>query len=235
MSAQNPSSPSPVSDRRPHHAHWPKRLPHAITPPQTSLWMNLAISAQRYPDKPALAFLGEVMSYAELARQAERMAAFLHSLGVEQGDRVILDMQNSPQLVVAHFAILRANAVVVPVNPMNRAEELKHYITDPDVKVAITTGDLAPELARASNALPAPKRLLHLIVTQFTDAFDPGTAGDDAPPEAWSSWLQTRHPLPALEGGQVHDWSEVLLNAHVLPEVIAGPDDLAALTFGSVM
>ena len=54
-------------------------------------------------------------------------------------------MQNCPQLVMAHFAILRANAVVVPVNPMNRAEELKHYITDPDTKVAITTGDLAAE------------------------------------------------------------------------------------------
>jgi nitrogen regulatory protein PII len=51
--------------------------------------------------------------------------------------------KNCPQLVMAHFAILRANAVVVPVNPMNRAEELKHYITDPDTKVAITTGDLA--------------------------------------------------------------------------------------------
>ncbi|MFO6419644.1 long-chain fatty acid--CoA ligase [Hylemonella sp. W303a] len=233
MSAQNTSSPLSVSHRHPHYAHWPKRLPHAITPPQTSLWTNLAVSAQRYADKPAMAFLGQVMSYSELARQAERMAAFLYSLGVEHGDRVILDMQNSPQLVVAHFAILRANAVVVPVNPMNRAEELKHYITDPDVKVAITTGDLASELARASNALPAPQRLLHLIVTQFTDAFDPGAANDDAPPEAWSSWLQTRHPLPTLEGGQAHDWSHVMQNALVPPSISAGPNDLAALPYTS--
>ncbi len=49
-------------------------------------------------------------------------------------------MQNCPQLVDRAFAILRANAVVVPVNPMNRAEELKHYITDPDAKVIVTTG-----------------------------------------------------------------------------------------------
>ena len=77
----------------------------------------------------------------------------------------MLDMQNCPQLVIAHFAILRANAVVVPVNPMNRAEELKHYITDPDAKVAITTGDLAAELAKASNALPPKERLAHMIVT----------------------------------------------------------------------
>ena len=110
-------------------------------------------------------------------------------------------MQNCPQLVIAHFAILRANAVVVPVNPMNRAEELKHYITDPDAKVAITTGDLAAEIAKASDALPPSERLAHLIVTQFTDAFDPDVRGDDARAAAWRDWLLTRHPLPALDGG----------------------------------
>jgi acyl-CoA synthetase (AMP-forming)/AMP-acid ligase II len=86
------------------------------------------------------------------------MAAYLHGLGVKKGDRVIVLMQNSSQLVLAHYAIFRANAVVVPVNPMNTAEELKHYITDSGAKVAITTADLAPELAKASNALPRPKR-----------------------------------------------------------------------------
>src|SRR6185436_1543444 len=119
----------------------------------------------------------------------ERLAGTLHALGVRRGDRVILDMQNCPQLVIAHFAILRANAVVVPVNPMNRAEELKHYIVDPDAKVAITTGDLAPELARASDALPPAQRLAHLIVTQFTDAFDAAVEGDEAPPPQWRDWL----------------------------------------------
>ncbi|MFX9228081.1 AMP-binding protein, partial [Acinetobacter baumannii] len=78
-------------------------------------------------------------------------------------------MQNSSQLVLAHYAIFRANAVVVPVNPMNTAEELKHYITDSGAKVAITTADLAPELAKASNALPQSEALQHLLVTRFTD------------------------------------------------------------------
>jgi fatty-acyl-CoA synthase len=156
--------------QRPHHKFWPKRLPHALTPPQTSLWTNLAVSALRYPDKAAIVFFGRIHSYRALMEQAERLAARLHALGVRKGDRVVLDMQNCPQLVIAHFAILRANAVVVPVNPMNRAEEIKHYITDPDARVAITTGDLAPEIVRASDALPAGQGLSHLVVTQFTDA-----------------------------------------------------------------
>src|SRR4030095_286218 len=159
---------------RPHYKFWPRRLPHALNPPATSLWDNLEISARRYPDKPALVFFDRVFSYRELMDKAQRLAAALSALGVKKGDRVMLDMQNCPQLVIAHFAILRANAVVVPVNPMNRAEELKHYIHDPDARVAITTADLAAEIARASDALPQHERLAHMIVSHFTDTFDPG-------------------------------------------------------------
>ena len=219
--------------QRPHYKFWPKRLPHSMVPPQTSLWDNLAISARRFPDKTAIAFFGRRHSYAEVAAQAERLAARLHELGVRRGDRVILCMQNCPQLIVAHFAILRANAVVVPVNPMNRAEELKHYITDPDAKVAITTGDLAPELARASDALPAGERLQHLIVTQFTDAFDAGATNENEPPAAWRDWLLTRHPLPALAGGQALAWTEALATRQPPPPLEAGPDDLAILPYTS--
>ena len=218
---------------RPHYKFWPQRLPHSITVPATSLWHNLAVNAARYPGKPALVFFGSEISYAEFAAQAERLAGTLHALGVRRGDRVILDMQNCPQLVIAHFAILRANAVVVPVNPMNRAEELKHYITDPDAKFAITTGDLAPELAKASNALAPEDRLAHMIVTQFTDTFDPEVTGDEAPAPAWRDWLLTQHPLPALEGGAVMRWTEALAAGHPPPEHVVGAGDMALLPYTS--
>ena len=218
---------------RPHFKFWPKRLPHHLDPPATSLWDNLEISARRYPGKAALVFFGRVHTYGELRATAERLAARLHALGVRKGDRVMLDMQNCPQLVIAHFAILRANAVVVPVNPMNRAEELKHYISDPDAKVAITTADLAAEIARANDALPAGERLAHMIVSQFTDAFDPDASGADAMPPAWQDWLLTRHPLPALAGGKVMSWLQALDNAEPLPPLEAGPSDLAVLPYTS--
>lgn len=218
---------------RPHHKFWPKRLPPAITPPATSLWDNLAISARRYPDKPAIVFFGRTFPYAEVQRQAERLAARLHALGVRKGDRVMLDMQNCPQLLIAHFAILRANAVVVPVNPMNRAEELKHYITDPDAKVAITTADLAPEIAKADAQLPAGQRLAHMVVTQFTDAFDPQAANAGPMPEAWKPWLLTQYPLPQLASGQVMAWTDALANELPLPALDVGPEDLAVLPYTS--
>ena len=218
---------------RPHHKFWPQRLPHAITVPATSLWHNLQTSAERYPDKTALVFFGRETTYRELATQADALAGTLHALGVKRGDRVVLDMQNCPQLVIAHFAILRANAVVVPVNPMNRAEELKHYISDPDAKVAITTGDLAAELAKASDGLPPAERLTHLIVTQFTDAYDVDVAGDEAPAAAWRDWLATRHPLPEFEGGQAMSWSYALAADQPAPPHVVGANDMALLPYTS--
>lgn len=214
---------------RPHHRFWPRRLPHRIQPPSTSLWTNLEISARRYPDKPALVFFDRTTTFRQLHDQAERLAAHLAHAGVRAGDRVILLMQNCPQWVVAHFAILRANAVVVPVNPMNRAEELKHTITDPDVKVAICAADLAADLLQASAELPQDQRLAHLVVAHYQDAF-----GDQAElPAAWEPWLRARHPLPLLPGGQVTDWVEALACAAPPPVHDRQPSDLCVLPYTS--
>jgi fatty-acyl-CoA synthase len=221
-------APEPMTERA-HHAFWPKRLPRSIRPPQTSLWFNLVVSAHRYPDKPALVFFDRELSYRELHDQAERVAAHLQASGVQAGDRVILLMQNCPQWVVAYYAILRANAVVVPVNPMNRSEELKHCITDPDARVAICAADLAGELLKASAELPAEQRLQHVLVSHYSDAMGPAAEV----PEAWQSWLGTRHPLPELPGGQVSDWLDALATPHAPGVHDRTPDDLCVLPYTS--
>jgi fatty-acyl-CoA synthase len=195
--------------------------------------MNLQISAMRYPQKVALVFMGRTWTYSQLQFEAEKIASALRKMGVQKGDRVVLDMQNCPQLVITHFAILRLDAVVVPVNPMNRMEELKHYILDPDTKVAVTTADLAPELAAASNALEKKERLKHLLVTQFTDAFDAASIGPEELPETWSVWLKTVHALPVLEDGQVHAWASALQGEVELGPVTAQSEDLAVLPYTS--
>ena len=222
----------PAGVQKAHFEFWPKRLPTTLSAPAVGLWDNLATSARRYPHKAALVFFGKSLSYQSLMEQSERMAAYLHQLGVKAGDRVVLNMQNCPQLVIAHFAILRANAVVVPVNPMNRAHELGHYITDPDTRVAITTADLAADLALASNALEPAQRLAHMVVSHFTDAFDP-QGGDEAPPAHWAAWLLTRHEAPHLEGAIVHRWEAAIACQQAPPPVTAGPDDLAILPYTS--
>ena len=164
---------------RPHYQFWPRRLPKSITLPATSLWDNLATNARRYPDKAALVFFGTTVSYRQLMEGAERLAARLAQLGVQRGDRVVLCMQNCPQLVMAHFAILRANAVVVPVNPMNRTDELRHCQQDSGATVAITAQHLLPEFAPLHQpdapSEPVPGSMLtaalrHLVVATYSDA-----------------------------------------------------------------
>ena len=220
---------APALPERAHHRFWPKRLPHGIRTPRTSLWFNLQTSAQRYPDKPALVFFDRSTSYAQLKEQAERVAAYLQSQGVRSGDRVVLLMQNCPQWIASYYGILRANAVVVPVNPMNRAEELKHYITDPDVKVAICAADLAEELVKASEALPDDQQLRHVLVTHYSDAMGP----EAVVPPAWEQWIGARHPLPSLSGGRAADWSEAMACEAPLSAHDRGPDDLCVLPYTS--
>jgi fatty-acyl-CoA synthase len=211
---------------------WPTRLPAAIEPPAISLWDSLSVSARRYPNKTALAFFDSRITYAELESAAARLAARLAALGIRRGDRVLVVMQNCPQLVIAHYAIARANAVVVPVNPMNRAEELRHYITDAQATIAITTGDLAGEVAAASNGKEPAYHLQHLIVTQFTDVIDPLNESSMIPAQ-WLAWLTEHHRLPCLKHGDVHHWRDVLQMHDELPDLVADRDDLALLPYTS--
>ena len=216
-----------------HYAHWPRRVPHRFTPAQTTLWDNLAYNAKRFPDKDALIFLDTRLSYQALMLQAERIAAWLAANGVQPGDRVLLYMQNCPQWISAHFGILRANAVVVPVNPMNRAKELEHYITDAGARVAITSADLANEMAAASEAVAPEHGLQHLLVTRFTDALDAAALNNPDLPPSWLPWLSTPHRQVSAPGMQVHHWEQVLQNTHALPALVARPSDLAVLPYTS--
>ena len=225
------STPLPISSAR-HDTVWPRRLPRKLMAPATSLWHNLAVSALRYPEKPALVFFNQTITYAQLAQRSETLAAHLIQLGVQRGDRVMIFMQNCPQWVVAHFAILRLGAVVVPVNPMNKTDELGHYIVDPDVKVALAAADLASELVQANAALPAHLQLAHLVITHYTDEFDIDNCLDV--PTSWVTWLQTRHAVPTIANGQCHNWAELMAKDAVCSAAIdAGPDDLAVLPYTS--
>jgi fatty-acyl-CoA synthase len=212
---------------------WPTRLPRQLVLPETSLWFNLEVSAARYPRKAAYVFFGKELSFGELKRQAEALAAWLQAHGVNQGDRVAIFMQNCPQFVVAFYAVQRANAVVVPVNPMNRADEFGHYITDPQTRVVLTTADLASIVAEANARLPAEQQLKHVVATRLNDAMPDTLDPLEAPAAAVLDWLRSDPPLPA---GTVR-WVEALAAGQAglqqLGPHTAQPDDLALLPYTS--
>ena len=89
-----------------------------------------------------------------------------HKCGVAKGDRVLLDMQNCPQFVIAYYAILRADAVVVPVSPMNVTDELAHYIDDSGSNTALV-GQEVYKLFRPM----VGTRVENLIVATYSKKF----------------------------------------------------------------
>jgi fatty-acyl-CoA synthase len=215
---------------RPHHKIWPRRLPRELVVPQTSLWFNLEVAAARYPDKPACVFFGRTLSYAQLKSQAEALAGWLRCVGVRKGDRVALYMQNCPQFIVSVYGILRADAVVVPVNPMNRADEFSHYITDPQSKAVLCSADLAGFVAAANQALPESERVPQVLVTRYTDAMPEGALDPaEAPSALLENWLRAEHVLPE---GHTH-WHDALAAALRPQPHTAGSDDLALLPYTS--
>lgn len=227
-----PTTPSSAITR-PHHRIWPRRLPRSVVAPQTSLWFNLEVSARRYPTKPAYLFFGRPLGYRELHDQALAIAGWLQARGVRKGDRVGLFMQNCPQYVVALYGILRADAVVVPVNPMNRADEFGHYIVDPGAKLVICSADLAAIVAQANAALPEGERLAQVLVTRYADALPLGAIeAAEAPNAATEQWLRADPPLP--EGGPGWTrWSDALAQRLEPSAHTALPDDMALLPYTS--
>ncbi|MFQ5843871.1 MAG: class I adenylate-forming enzyme family protein [Planctomycetota bacterium] len=85
---------------------------------------------RRFADRVALVFLGRRFTYGELRDGIERFATALHRLGVGPGDRVLLYLPNTPQWVLANFAVQRIGAVVVPVSPIYTAHELGYLVRD---------------------------------------------------------------------------------------------------------
>ena len=106
-------------------------------------------------------------------------------------------MQNCPQYLVAYHGILRADAVVVPVNAMNKAEEFGHYIVDPGTKVVICGAELAGIVASANAALPPSQRVARVLATRYADELPDAFDDDLAPPPAMRDWLLADPALPA--------------------------------------
>ncbi|MBU3654487.1 MAG: AMP-binding protein, partial [Limnohabitans sp.] len=120
-----------MSDAPAHHRWWPKGVPHALRVPRVTLPHYLQTAAARYPDKPALIFADTSISYEELDRRVQAVAAYLQQrMAVNPGDRVLLISQNCPQYVVCFYAILTVGAVVVPVNPMSTLQEVRYFMQD---------------------------------------------------------------------------------------------------------
>jgi fatty-acyl-CoA synthase len=204
-----------------HLAFWPSNQPRHLTVPHTSLYFNVEVSAARYPDKPYIIFFDTPITFAEFKDETERIAGYLEKeCGVRKGDRVLLYMQNSPQFVLAYYGILRANAVVVPVNPMNLTTELRHYVDDTGATTAFVPQDLFAQMQPLLG-----NGLEHIIVAAYSDYLKRPT--DLNVPEFIVA------PRHAIAGPGIALWSDVLAQNLRPGPVTTGPDDLCAMPYTS--
>jgi len=144
-------------------------VPASITYPEKTLPEILAEMARRFPDRAATVFFKAKLTYAQLDALVDRCAAGLQRMGVQKGDRVAIMTANSPQYVIAFYAILRIGGIVVPCNPLYVARELEHQLKDSGARVIIVMSRFYSVVKDAQPGAP----LEHIIVTNVKEYFPP--------------------------------------------------------------
>jgi len=172
---------------------WEKSYPPGVATqfeiPEKPLPALIKEAAARFPDRPAIDFLGRVYSYRELDRLVDRAAAGFQALGVGPGVKVGLFLPNSPYYVICHYAVLAAGGTIVNYNPLYMPREIVHQIDDSETAIMVTLDlkALYDKVALAmsqsnlrrivicslADALPFPKNLLFPIVKRKEIAHPP--------------------------------------------------------------
>ncbi len=213
-----------------HLPFWPDKLPRQLTLPKTSLYYNVEVSATRYPDKTFIRYYDTQITFSQFKDETLALAGYLETkCGVKKGDRVLLYMQNCPQFIIAYYAILRANAVVVPINPMNLGGELKHYILDSGARTLILSQEL---LQHAAPYIDSDEKLLGtVIVSSYKDYLRVDT---DLPlPDSLKVSKETKEGLGQSANPGVALWSDALDEQLQPGPLITGPQDLCVMPYTS--
>lgn len=100
--------------------------------------LNLSViledSANRYPEKPAFTFMDTSLTYSQVNGYANQIASGLKAIGIKAGDKVALGCPNLPYFPIIYFGILKAGAVVVPLNVLLKKDEIEYHLRDSDAK-----------------------------------------------------------------------------------------------------
>src|SRR5215204_5525579 len=137
-----------VYESKPWLERYADYVPKELPLPQRSMADLFEHSAERNPDRDAIRYFDEKISYGELNDLADRFATLLSGRGVEKGDRVAVYTQNNPQFLLAQYGAWKRGAVVVPLNPMLKARELDYHLNDSGSKALVCLESLYEGAAR---------------------------------------------------------------------------------------
>ena len=107
--------------------------------PELTLYEIVVRTVQRFPDHPALSFMGRKLSYSELLSEIDRAASSLAADGFTAGQIMTICLPNIPQAIIIFYAVNRLGGICNMVHPLTPADELSHYIrtTDSDYLIIL--------------------------------------------------------------------------------------------------
>ena len=137
---------SSIYEKRLWLKNYPEWVPHDLQIRNSTAIGDFMASAVQKPDAPAVHYFDHTISYGEMDRLSNVFAAVLENFGVKKGDRIILVLQNVPQFLICTYAAWKIGAIVVPLNPMNKENELSFFCENSNAKIFITLEEIAGQL-----------------------------------------------------------------------------------------
>ncbi|MGQ4875778.1 MAG: long-chain-fatty-acid--CoA ligase [Promethearchaeia archaeon] len=126
-----------MSDEKIYLKFWPENVPKEVEIPSKTLVDFFEDSVKTYPDNVLTYFMGFELTYAKTQEIINKIATYLHSLGVKKGDTIAIHFTNNPAFVTCYYGILKAGAVVTCLSPLFKSLEVKRQLNDSDAVVYI--------------------------------------------------------------------------------------------------
>ncbi|GAA0429164.1 long-chain-fatty-acid--CoA ligase [Lentibacillus halophilus] len=207
------------------HTHYPDEIPLSMSYDEKPLHTFLELSAEIFPKRKALHFMGKEMSYADVLSEVKHMAGYLQSIGLQKGDRVAIMLPNCPQSVISYYAVLMAGGIVVQTNPLYKERELSYQLNDSGALFIVCLDVLFPVVAKVRRNTA----LEHVIVTGIKDYLP-------LPKNLIYPFIQRKEYKQIVDvepSGDTHDWKTMRNNSHnYFTQVTVDPnDDLALLQY----
>ena len=154
-----------ISATAPWYAYY-GQMPRTIDYPRTTLYQQVAKTAELCPNDTAYEFMNRRTSYAALLKRIDRAALALRQLGIGKGDRVTICMPNTPQAVDCFYALNRLGAVSNMIHPLSALQEIAFYLNQSHSKAILTLDRLYGKVFAAAQKA---ERMPMLLIARIED------------------------------------------------------------------
>jgi long-chain acyl-CoA synthetase len=203
------------------HKTWPEDFPYDIEIPNTTIHETLTTTATHHPTSPAYYFQGTGLTFQEVDTLSNQLANALIQLGVKKGDRAAFMLPNVPQAPLALFGILKAGAIVTPINPLFKQHELRYQIDSANVKHLIGL-DLFVDVIEAGKQGTSLESVIYTRTGEYLSKV-----------KAVLGRALGKIPYPKLPTGSgIHLFQNLVKNQSVIaPSINVKADETAALLY----